>query len=132
MKSKIFFLILSLIISCSFSYAEDLSAPKDFLKRFDEFRLAMIKKDSQKLYEMQIPYFKYLNSFNEYKVYINSFIDLEDVEISKILAKNEKNLEIVVNLKPKNKKNMIYYKQSWFKIKNTYFVLTREELIFKY
>lgn len=130
------FIIFFLVVIVSFANPKvknaDLKFPKNFLKSFDIYKNARMEKDAKKLYEIQVPFFKYLNSFSHYKDYVGWLVKTESIKIDKIVEKNDDFVEILLKLKLKNKENMLYYNQSWYRIGNRYYMLTKEDLLFKY
>lgn len=129
---KILFAIFTFIIFLNATNANLSELPEDFLQTFNKYKKFTIEKNSSELYKMELPYFRYLNSIDTYKQYINAQADIESMKISNIFEKNAKKLTIVVGLKLKNTKNMIYFKQFWFKLKNRYYILTKDEMFFNY
>lgn len=123
--------IATFLLFCSFVFSNEISLPNDFLKKFEIFRISMIKKDAKTLYDLQLPYFKYLNTYETYKSYIDNHFDIENIKIQDVISKNEKKIEIFLELKLKNKKNMIYYTQTWYKMPKGYFMLTKEMFMFR-
>lgn len=129
MKNK---LIIILLFS-SLIFANNMSKlPKDFLKTFEAYKTFLKNKDAKNLYNLELPYFRYLNNFDSYKAYINSHVSIEDIKITNVVRKNEKNIEIIVGIKAKNEKNMFFLSLQWYNINNNYFMLTKDDIIFRY
>lgn len=126
MKNFIIFLILN-----SFLFSNEINLPDDFLKKFKIFKTSMIKKDAKKLYDLQLPYFKYLYPYNTYKAYIDRHFAIEDIKIQQVISKNDEKIQIFLEIKQKNKKNMIYYDQTWYKMPKGYFMLTKDMFMFR-
>ncbi len=136
-KSSFLKIFFSVILSISFSLAEPIKLskddlPKKFLKTFENYKTYTYNKNAKKLYEMQVPFFRYLNDFKSFEYYINANVPVESMEIANISKKNTQNIEIIVQLKLKNRKNMVYLSQYWYKVKDNYYILTKNEFIFKY
>ncbi len=130
-------ILLILTLTCFISLANPLKIskedlPKSFLKTFEDYKTYIYNKNARKLYEMQIPFFRYLNDFKSFEYYVNASVPIESIGIANISKKNIQNIEIIVQLKLKNRKNMVYLSQYWYKIKDKYYILTKNEFIFKY
>ncbi len=124
--------VFLLSYSVGFAKTNCKDLPKEFLQTFNVYKKYIIKKDSKKLYDMQLPYFRYLNKFKDFKYYINARVPVKDMKIVNIEEKDEKNIKINVGLKLKNKKDMTYLTHYWYKIKDKYYILTKDEFIFMY
>lgn len=121
--------IIALFLTLNALYATEL--PKEFLDSFNTYKKARLAKDAKSIYELQLPYFRYLNSFPSFKHYINALVEAKNIKITKILRKNAENIDIIIGLKLKNTKNMIYYKQNWYKLRDRYYLLTKDFMIFR-
>lgn len=125
MKSIFLFFVFTF-----FCFAQEI--PKDFLDRFETYKQARIAKNAKVLYNLQVPYFKYLNRYKDYKYYVNAMASAKNIKITNFIKKNANFFRIIVGLKVKNKKNMIYLEQSWYRIKDNYYLLPNDDIIFRY
>ncbi len=128
MKKIFIFLIF---ISFSFAYnVKDL--PDNFMKSFDKFKESRFSKNATLYYSIQLPYFRYLNSFERFKSYVNNLSHVKEVKIVKVKEVNKDFISILVRLKLKNSKDVIYYDQDWFKVDKNFFLFLKEKMLFRY
>ncbi len=125
---KLFLFLIALCLHANVS--DDL--PKDFTITFDRYKKAYINKDAKSLYDLNPPVFRFLNSFKSYKEHVKAFSQAEEVKITKILQKTEEKLVLMVGIKLKNRKDMIYLEQNWYKLGSDYYVVEDIPFIFNY
>lgn len=123
---KKIFLAIFLI---SFSFANE-KLPENFIKTFDLYKKASYERDAKVLWNLQLPYFRYLNKFSEFETFMNARVVIEDIKITKILEKNDEKIKIIIGLRLKNAKNMLYLQQNWYLVSNNYYTILDESMFF--
>lgn len=102
------------------------------MKSFDKFKESRFSKNATLYYSIQLPYFRYLNSFERFKSYVNNLSHVKEVKIVKVKEVNKDFISILVRLKLKNSKDVIYYDQDWFKVDKNFFLFLKEKMLFRY
>lgn len=124
--------ILIFLLLLNFSFAKDFDLPEDFLNAFNTYKTSHINKDAKTYYnKVLMPYFRYLNSYEDFEHYLKAYETTEDIIITNVLSKNEENIKIVIGIKLKKIKDMLYSEQNWFKVNGKFYLLLDEFLIFK-
>ncbi len=122
--------LFSLCFSSLLFANQDISLSKDFMDRYNEYKTNIISKNAKALYEMNLPIFRFLNSYKSYSVYIKNYLIAQDINISKVLEKTDEKVVLINSIKAKNKENMVYLKQEWYKFKGKYYIMTSDPFIF--
>lgn len=121
--------VFLVVFFVSFAFSNE-KLPENFIKTFELYKKASYERNAKILYDLQLPYFRYLNKFSKFKTFMNSRVEIEDIKITKILAKNDEKIEIIIGLRLKNAKNMLYLQQNWYLVNKNYYTILDEEMFF--
>jgi len=125
-------IIICLTISALNASDFESQLPKKLIEKFNVYKDAKINQNFEILYELRMPHFKFLFSYDKFLAYEKANRPIEDIKITKIKSKNEDKVEIIIGLVLKNKKNMVYYDQIWYLIDGEYYLQQDDAMHFRH
>lgn len=107
------------------------TVPYALQKQFLAYKNALKAKDYKKLYDLQLPYFRYIHSYKEYKQYKSNFFDIDKYDISNIRLLDEKTIALTIGFTTKKNKNIQYFNQIWYNVGDKFFTKEQDIVLFK-
>jgi|GEM_PF-3614742 len=101
----------------------------NILNYIDGFYNSLLKKDIETMWNLEAPHFRYINDFNVYKGYVNSF-SKKDFNITINYIKSENNI-FNVGISKTDIDGTYSFVDKWIKVDNKFYHLTENFLVFK-